>query len=207
MSNKAAYAGGLLNRALDPTLQPLEIRTFLDSEMHLLREITTEGMRVIDLGCGTGRHLAILHDRVALGVGVDYQHAYLVEALTRSGSRPLHFVAADATRVPIDHPFDLAVCMTNTWGTMMDKAGVLREMRRLAPGAGRRLLSVYAPDSVPARCEWYRRLGEGIREVTDEYVLTESGFRSEHFSEARLGDLIGDCSLRPLAGIAYAVTF
>ena len=61
---------------------------------------------------------------------------------------------SDATTVPVDAAFDLAICMTNSWGTMTDEAGVLAEMRRLAPGAGRRLLSVYAEASVPARREW-----------------------------------------------------
>ena len=207
MSNAEAYASGLLNRALDPGTQPAEIRAFLQAEIDLLREVTADGMRVIDLGCGTGRHLAMLRDRLALGVGVDYQHAYLAAAYTMAGSGPLHFVTADAAAVPIASAFDLAICMTNTWGTMSDKAGVLREMRRLAPGPGRRLLSVYAAASVPARREWYRRLGHEVVEVADEFLLTQGGFRSEHFSEARLRELVGECAVRPLAEIAYAVTF
>jgi hypothetical protein len=97
--------------------------------------------------------------------------------------------------------------MTNTWGTMRDKAGVLREMRRLAPRPQSRLLSVYGEASVPARREWYRRLGHAVLEVTEEFLLTEGGFRSEHFSEARLRRLVGDCEVRPLAEIAYVVTF
>ena len=82
-----------------------------------------------------------------------------------------------------------------------------REMRRLAPGAGTRFLSVYAETSVPARREWYRRFGHPVAEEGAEYLVTEGGLRSEHFSEARLRDLVGDCTIRPLAGIAWAVTF
>lgn len=207
MSNEEAYAGGLLNRALDPATQPPEIRAFLEAEIGLLRDLPADGMRVIDVGCGTGRHLAMLRDRLELGVGVDYQHAYLAEAHVRAGSRPLYFVTGDATAVPIASTFDLAICMTNTWGTMSDKTGVLREMRRLAPGPRRRLLSVYSAASVPARCDWYRRLGHEVLEVTDDFILTEGDFRSEHFSEARLRELVGDCIVRPLTKIAYVVTF
>ena len=58
MSNEQVYAGGLLNRALDPTTQPPEIRAFLQAEVDLLRDLILDGMRVVDLGCGTGRHLA-----------------------------------------------------------------------------------------------------------------------------------------------------
>jgi ubiquinone/menaquinone biosynthesis C-methylase UbiE len=119
----------------------------------------------------------------------------------------VHFVTGDATRLPIRARFDLATCLTNTWGTMSDKSGVLSEMRRCAPRPGMRLLSVYSEASIPARREWYRRLGQVVVTESDEYLMTDGGFRSEHFTEARLRQLVGDCTVRPLAGIAYIVTF
>jgi len=207
MSNDEVYAAGLLNRALDPATQPPEIRAYLQAEIDVLNETIVTGMAVVDLGCGAGRHLAMLGDRLRFGVGVDYEHTYIVEARRLVSARQLHFVTADATAVPISTRFDLATCMTNTWGTMSDKARVLSEMRRLAPGRETRFLSVYADASVPSRREWYRRLGHPVVEESTESLLTEGGFRSEHFSEARLRSLLGDCLIRPLAGIAYLVTF
>lgn len=207
MSNDEVYAAGLLNRALDPATQPLEIRSYLQAEIDLLNATIMKGMAVIDFGCGTGRHLAILADRLRIGVGVDYEHAYIVEARRRVGARHLHFVTGDATAVPIGASFDLATCMTNTWGTMSDKAGVLNEMRRLAPRPEARLLSVYAETSVLPRREWYRRLRHPVVEESTEFLMSEGGFRSEHFSETRLRDLVGDCVIHPLAGISYLVRF
>jgi SAM-dependent methyltransferase len=207
MSNEQVYAGGLLNRALDPATQPPEIRSYLQAEIDLLNSTIVNGMAVIDLGCGTGRHLAMLGDRLRIGVGVDYEHSYVVDARRHAGAPQLHFVTGDATAVPFERGFDLAICMTNTWGTMSDKAGVLREMRRLAPRPNSRLLSIYTEASIPARREWYRRLGHRVLEITEEVIVTEGGFRSEHFSEARLRSLVGDCDMQPLADIAYAVTF
>lgn len=207
MSNEEAYAAGLLNRALDPTTQPPEIRAFLQAELDLLHDIITEGMRVIDVGCGTGRHLLLLRDRLRLGVGVDYERSYIAEADRRAGGGHLHFVIADAALIPVLAAFDFATCLTNTWGTMSDKSGVLREMRRVAPKPGTRLLSVYSEASVPFRREWYRRLGHAVLEETPDYLVTEGGFRSEHFSEARLCSLVGECAIRPLTDIAYVVTF
>jgi len=90
---------------------------------------------------------------------------------------------------------------------MSDKQGVLKEMRRCAPQPATRLLSVYAEASIPARREWYRRLGHVVIEESAECLVTEGGFRSEHFTEARLRNLVGDCQLRAIAGIAYVVTF
>jgi hypothetical protein len=138
---------------------------------------------------------------------VDYEHSYIVEAHRRAVNRHLHFITCDAAAVPLKAPFDFAICLTNTWGTMSDKSGVLREMRRLAPKLGARLVSVYSPASVPSRREWYRRLGHTVSEETSEYLVTEGGFRSEHFSEIRLRSLVGDCAVRPLTNIGYVVTF
>ena len=162
---------------------------------------------MIDVGCGTGRHLTMLRNRLRTGVGVDYEHAYVVDARRRGGACPLHFVTGDATRVPIGVQFDLAVCMTNTWGTMNDQTGVLDEMRRLVPQPRMRLLSVFSEASVPPRREWYRRLGHTVVQESAEYLMTEGGFRSEHFTRARLKSLVGDCTIRPCADIAYMVTF
>jgi SAM-dependent methyltransferase len=207
MSNDDVYASGLLNRALDPATQPPQIQAFLRAEIDLLHDVLKKGMRVLDVGCGTGRHLVLVRDRLRLGVGVDYERSYIAEAARRAGTGHLHFVTGDATAIPIVAAFDFAICLTNTWGTMADKAGILREMRRLAPQPQTRLLSVFSETSVASRREWYRRLGHAVVEETPEYLLTDGGLRSEHFSDARLRSLIGDCTIRPVAGIARAVTF
>jgi SAM-dependent methyltransferase len=207
MSNDDVYAAGLLNRALDPTTQPPEIQAFLRAEFELLDDVIANGMRVIDVGCGTGRHLLRLSDRLRFGLGVDYERSYIAEAVRRAGVSHLHFITGDATAVPVAATFDFAMCLTNTWGTMSDKAGVLTEMRRLGPTPGSRLLSVYSKASVASRREWYRRLGHTVLEETSEYLVTDGGFRSEHFSEVELRRQVGDCAIRPLADIAYVVTF
>ena len=207
MSNDNVYAAGLLNRALDPATQPPEIQAFLRAELDLLHDVVKKGMRVLDVGCGTGRHLILVRDRLRLGVGVDYQRSYIAEAARRAGAGHLHFITGDATVIPIVAVFDFAICLTNTWGTMADKAGVLKEMRRLAPQPHTRLLSVFSQASVAPRREWYRRLGHAVLEETPEYLVTDGGLRSEHFSDARLRSLLGDCTIRPVADIARAVIF
>jgi SAM-dependent methyltransferase len=207
MSNDEVYAAGLLNRALDPATQPPEIRAFFRAEIDLLHALIKEGSRVLDVGCGTGRHLILLRDRLRVGVGVDYERSYIADAAQRAGSSRLHFITGDATAIPLKPGFDFAVCLTNTWGTMTEKGQVLSEMRRLAPEPHSRLISVFSEESVPARREWYRRFGHAVVEETEEYLVTDGGLRSEHFSDTRLRHLIGNCTIRPIAGIARAIAF
>ncbi len=204
MSNDEVYASGLLNRALDPATQPMAIQAFMQAEIDLLYSLVAENSAWLDVGCGTGRHLAHLRTRLRLGVGVDYEQAYIVDAHTRAGGHPLHFVTGDATRLPLRSGFDLATCLTNTWGTMTDKQTVLTEMRRCASS---RLLSVFSERSIAARREWYQRFGHPIVEETSDWLLTAGGLRSEHFTEARLRGLVGDCSIRPCTEIGYTVRF
>jgi SAM-dependent methyltransferase len=207
MSNDDVYAAGLLNRALDPATQPPEIQAFLSAEIRLLREMIPRGGRVLDVGCGTGRHLLLLADHLRLGVGVDYERSYIADASHRTQIPHVFFLTGDAAAMPLVPAFDVVLCLTNTWGTMSNKVGVLNEMRRLAPTPGTRLLSVYSTASVTPRREWYRRLGHTVLEESSEYLMTEGGFRSEHFSEGRLRSIVGPCTIRPLTPIAYAVHF
>jgi SAM-dependent methyltransferase len=205
MTNDAVYAAGLLIKALDPSTQPDVIRDFLHEEERLVAESIQRGARVVDFGCGTGRHLIALAGRLSLGVGIDYEKAYIAEATRQHTGRPLHFLVADATAVPLKTEFDAALCLTNTWGTMSDKLAVLGEMRRLAPKPASRFITVYAPTSVQPRREWYANLGYDVIDVTDQCIVASGGFVSEHFTEDRLRSLVGDCRLRKLGAIAYVV--
>ncbi len=203
MSNEEDYAAGLLFKALDPTDQPRAIRDWFRMESERLAEIVGRGRRVVDFGCGTGRHLAALAADVALGVGLDYEPSYIAAAAGRGVAGPVHFLLADASAAPCRPGFDLAICMTNTWGTMPDKLGVLAEMRRLVPLPGRRVISVYAPTSVEVRREWYARMGQHIVRETPEYLETATGFQSEHFTKDRLRRLLGPCEIEPIGTVGY----
>ncbi len=203
LSNDEAYAQGLLNKALDPSTQPPAISAFLQQEITLVRRLIPQGCRVLDFGCGMGRHLIDLQGHVASGVGFDYEEAYIAEAVRLGASKNCRFFVADATSVPLMSPFDAAICLTNTWGTMSDKMAVLNEMRRLSPAAGSRLLTVYSATSVPARCEWYANMGHQVLDATDREIVADGGFTSEHFTEHRLQELLGPCELYPVGEVAY----
>ena len=207
MDNEAVYAQGLLRRALDPSTQPPSIRAFLTDELELVRILLRPRSRVLDFGCGMGRHLIALSSHLGPSVGFDYEVAYIREARQASAGAGCVFFVADATAVPLSAPFDAAICLTNTWGTMSDKLGVINEMCRLSPAAGTRLVTVYSPGSVAARREWYANMGHRVVAATDCELISEGGFSSEHFTEGRLRGLIGPCQLHPIGNIAYLAQF
>jgi SAM-dependent methyltransferase len=207
LDNQAVYAQGLLRKALDPSTQPPAIRAFLDGELALVRSLLPPRSRVLDFGCGMGRHLIALDSHLGPSVGFDYQTAYIKEARRAGVGAGCLFFVADATAVPLSAPFDAAICLTNTWGTMSNKLGVINEMRRLSPSAGTRLVTVYSASSVGVRREWYANMGHRVLEATDRELIAEGGFSSEHFTERRFRDLLNPCELHLIGDIAYLAQF
>ncbi|HZP58626.1 MAG TPA: class I SAM-dependent methyltransferase [Dehalococcoidia bacterium] len=92
------------------------------------------GARVIDVGCGDGRHVRAALARGCAAVGVDYDVATLREARDAGGGAS--FVVADAARLPFrDRAFDAAVC-TETLEHLPDDRAAMRELARVTrPGA------------------------------------------------------------------------
>jgi hypothetical protein len=154
-----------------------------------------------------GRHLIALDSHLGPSVGFDYEVAHIKQARQAGAAARSVFFVADATAVPLLGPFDAAICLTNTWGTMSDKLAVLNEMRRLSPDTCSRFVTVYSPDSVGARREWYASMGHRVLEATDCELIAEGGFSSEHFSQRRLRRLLGSCVLHPIGDIAYLAQF
>lgn len=100
------------------------------------------GMRLLDVGCGPGRHAHALARRGLEVVGVDISQRF-VELATASAPRGATFVRADARRLTYDAEFDAAISLcqgafglTGGPGAPLDGDGaVLAGMARaLRPG-------------------------------------------------------------------------
>lgn len=102
----------------------------------LARHLPAHGL-VLDLGCGTGRHVRTLQNEQRTVIGVDLSPAMLAEA-GRLGARPLvraNLVGLAALR---DRCADAALCLYSTLGLIQPAAarrGVVAAARRvLRPG-------------------------------------------------------------------------
>ena len=110
------------------------------------------GERVLDLGCGTGRHAAELAARGAVVVGMDADEQMLDKA--RTAYPDVSFVRADATdfdlaTLGVEEPF--AACFSNAalhWMTPQD--AVLRNVRHVLVESGRFVAEMGGVDNVAA---------------------------------------------------------
>ena len=72
------------------------------------------GQRLLDVGCGTGRHAVALASRGLVVTGVDLSSAMLERARARATDAgvDIELLEADARHLPADlDPFDVAICL------------------------------------------------------------------------------------------------
>lgn len=71
------------------------------------------GARILDVGCGTGRHAVELARRGFAVTGLDLSTEMLTRAAERAGSAGVHveWIHSDATRFSFPASFDAAVCL------------------------------------------------------------------------------------------------
>jgi len=101
------------------------------------------------------------------------------------------------------------VASARSWGAVSE-CGRLRQgppAPRETPQRVNVAYTLYSAASVPARREMVSPLGTYCLGGDRRYLMTEGGFRSEHFGEARLRSLVAEGAVRPLTSIAYVVTF
>jgi ubiquinone/menaquinone biosynthesis C-methylase UbiE len=159
----------------------------------LARSRSLEGLRVLDLGCGTGRHLPPLARTGARPTGLDLSPALLAEAsrlrADAGGRWPL--VRADFRCLPFrDRSFEGLTSFFTSFGYFgdeEDRRGLREAARVLAPG-GFHLLDFLNPETVAAhptpetervQGEWrireHRRVEGGRSIVKRITILPRSG--------------------------------
>ncbi len=102
---------------------------------------TKEGMRVLDIGCGTGRALGQIAVKVngqGEFYGVDLSAGMLDRAREHfKGADNFYFIKANSESIPLgDDFFDVIIC-TNSFHHYMDPVQALKEMRRLVKVGGK----------------------------------------------------------------------
>jgi len=132
-------------------------RFYYESDYAYMRFLIPEGLRVLDLGCGTGRLLAEL--RPLRGVGIDFSPEMINVARKRHPG--LEFFVGDVespeTYAHLDGPFDVIV-LSDTIGSLTDCQATLEGLHRLCSPETRVVIAYYARMWEPIL-----HLGEAIR--------------------------------------------
>jgi malonyl-CoA O-methyltransferase len=106
-----------------------------------------EGLDVVDVGCGTGRHTLRLVARGARVVGVDFSEGMLARAREKEGAGRNRWVAHDVTDLPLPldaSAFDRVLCALVV-DHIADLTGFFAELRRLCRPDGRIAVTVMHP--------------------------------------------------------------
>jgi len=105
-----------------------------------------EGGTALDIGCGNGRHTAVLADAADRAVGLDVSRALLDAAADRVGDRA-PFLLGDAARLPVaDDCVDLAVYVATLHHlpSAADRRTSLDELGRVLAPDGTALVSAWS---------------------------------------------------------------
>ncbi len=147
------------------------------AEEKAIRDHIKKGMRILDIGCGTGRttlHLAALDDTI---VGVDYAESMILKARERFPQ--IHFEVADVRALPFeDSSFDVVFFSFNGLDYLSPKSermkGLEEIKRVLKPGG----VFIYSSHN------WYRlplgrvRLKEFWKNIKKGVIF--SSYRWDH---------------------------
>jgi len=105
-----------------------------------------QGLKVVDLGCGTGRHALALAAAGATVTAIDFSEGMLTEARNKPGAIGVEFIVHDLHQpLPLsDGEFDLAISGL-VLEHLTDLAPFFVEMRRALKPSGRAVVTAMHP--------------------------------------------------------------
>ena len=188
----------------DDMAVPKQIRDFWNVEDKVLDEIIEDGASVLDVGAGTGRHLAFLKRKGCRVIGLDYSKEMIEVA--KKKVKHVEIILADMRDIPLseDH-VDYCTCMFSTLGNIeIGREKAIAEMMRV--GRKKVIFSVYKESAKPLIKKWYASIGLHIKKDKENTIYLKEGLVSHFFSEKELeGLLIGKKYKITPRGLAYIV--
>lgn len=155
--------------------------------------------RVLDIGCGNGRHVATLAARDHRALGVDFSRRLLSlgrdEARFKGWAGRVEWVEAEAASLPFDdEAFSACLCVAvlHHLPTRVDRLAALAEIRRVLSVDGCAFLSVWALEQprFQAIVESRRTLGpETWGDVTVPWTMPDGRIVERYYHLFREGEL------------------
>lgn len=148
----------------------------IEAESKMLAGIIGDvaGKKILDLGCGTGRHAILLARAGAIVTGVDFSEEMLAVARTNAAGLNIDIINAEIHAVPLQDQFDLILCSL-VLSHLPNLLPAMQEMSRLLRPGGRIIITDLRTD------HWFRKARK-IRKfgtfVTDGYKHTLADYRT-----------------------------
>jgi 2-polyprenyl-6-hydroxyphenyl methylase/3-demethylubiquinone-9 3-methyltransferase len=178
-----------------------EIKEWFQKEIEYLKKNIRPNSKILDVGCGFGRHIKILAPFSKEVVGIDNNKNILRKAkqeLSKFKNVKLFLLNADKLSFD-DNLFDYVICMTNTFGNFPKiKLDALKEMKRVCKKDGKIIISVYSESKklLEIRKKDYKKIGLHITKIKNGIIFTEEGLISEQFSKLQLKKLFNSVNLK-----------
>ena len=187
-----------------------KIKDWFQKEIEYLKENIKPNSKILDIGCGFGRHIEILADFSREVIGIDNNSDMIKKAKDRlSNFKNVKLIVQDAQKLDFeDDYFDYVICVTNTFGDFPEiKENVLREMKRVCKKDGKIIISVYSDKALEIRKKDYEKVGLHITKIKNNIIYTEEGLISEQFSKPQLKELFDKLNLKSKILELNAISF
>ncbi len=144
------------------------------------------GMKVLDIGCGTGFFCKMLADKGAIVTAADLSFEMLEQAKRRCGSKVWRYCQADAEQLPFDtQEFDIAFSnLALQW--CEDLAEPLKELQRVTKPSGKVVFSTLAEGSLTelkqawSKVDTYQHVNHFLSDKQINIALAQSGSTEHH---------------------------
>jgi 2-polyprenyl-6-hydroxyphenyl methylase/3-demethylubiquinone-9 3-methyltransferase len=190
---------------------PPLFKDWFERENLYLRKIITKNSVVLDVGCGSGKNIKEIANIAQRVVGIDNDELFFKEnEKTLLEFKNVEVFLEDAQKMHFKtNTFDYTICMGATFGNFgLNKAKILKEMKRVTKKDGKIIVSVYSEKALPVRLKVYKKIGFLINKFSkDGTVIGEEGVISEQFSKEKLKNIFNeidlDVKITKLGSIAY----
>lgn len=176
-----------------------DIKEWFQKEIEYLQNNINPSSKILDVGCGFARHIKILASFSKEVIGIDNDENMIRKAKENLANfNNVKILFQDARNLIFNNDsFDYVICMTNTFGNLIDKKlEILKEMKRVCKRGGKIIISVYSEKSAGIRKKDYEKVGLHIIKIEQGVIYTEEGLISEQFTQTKLEDLFHNFGLK-----------